>query len=195
MDIRSFISINLDEILKREIDNLLMDFKKYNFDVKWVPAENLHITLKFLGHISEETLERVKERLYEIASFFKPFRLRFNGIGFFPDRKRPRVIWIDISDSDVLKNLQDMIEERLAEIGLAREERGFSPHLTIGRIRSLRDRERLVGIVETIKDREFGIIDVDRVSLMKSDLRPGGAQYSVIAEFLMRRDHNLKEEG
>lgn len=183
MDIRSFISINLDEILKKEIDNLLMDFKKYNFDVKWVPAKNLHITLKFLGHIPEKTIEKVKERLYNIVSSFKPFRLRFNGIGFFPDRKRPRVIWIDISDSDVLKILQETIEEKLKEIGFAKEERGFSPHLTIGRIRSLRDRERLIELIETIKDREFGIIDVDRVFLMKSDLRPGGAQYSVIAEF------------
>lgn len=195
MDIRSFISINLNDALRKEINNLLIDLEKHNFDVKWVPVENLHITLKFLGHIKEETVEKVKDKLYNIVSSFKPFRLRFNGIGFFPDRKRPRVIWIDISDSDVLKNLQEIIEERLAEIGLAREKRGFSPHLTIGRIRSLRDRERLVGIVETIKDREFGIIDVDRVSLMKSDLRPGGAQYSVIAEFLMKRDHNLKEEG
>lgn len=190
MDIRSFISINLNDALKKEINNLLMDLKKYNFDVKWVPAENLHITLKFLGHIPEETIEKVKERLYNIVFSFKPFRLRFNGMGFFPDKKRPRVIWINISDSDVLKILQEAIEEKLKEIGFAKEERGFSPHLTIGRIRSLRDRERLVELVETIKDREFGIIDVDRVSLMKSDLRPGGAQYSVIAEFLMKRDNN-----
>ncbi|MFN3479373.1 MAG: RNA 2',3'-cyclic phosphodiesterase [Thermodesulfovibrionales bacterium] len=195
MEIRSFISINLNETLKNEINNLLTDLKKHNFDVKWVPVENLHVTLKFLGHIQMELVAKVKERLYNIVSNFKPFRLRFNGLGFFPDKKRPRVVWIDISDSDVLKYLQEMIEERLAEIGFAREEKGFSPHLTIGRIRSLRDREKLVGIVETIKDREFGIIDVDRVFLMKSDLRPGGAQYSVIAEFLMKSDHNLKEEG
>ncbi|MFN3396720.1 MAG: RNA 2',3'-cyclic phosphodiesterase [Thermodesulfovibrionales bacterium] len=186
MGIRSFISINLTETLKKEINNLLMDLRKHNLDVKWVPVENLHVTLKFLGHIPEETVEKVKERLLKVTPLFKPFRLRFNGIGFFPDRKRPRVIWIDISDSDVLKILQETIEERLKEIGFAREERGFSPHLTIGRIRSLRERKRLVGIVETIKDREFGIIDVDRVFLMKSDLRPGGAQYSVIAEFPLK---------
>lgn len=190
MGIRSFISINLTETLKKEINNLLTDLKKHNLDVKWVPVENLHVTLKFLGHIPEETVEKVKERLLKVSSLFEPFRLRFNGIGFFPDRKRPRVIWIDISDSDVLKILQETIEERLKEIGFAREERGFSPHLTIGRIRSLRDRERLIGIVETIKDQEFGIIDVDRVYLMKSDLRPGGAQYSVIAEFPLKDSLN-----
>lgn len=195
MSIRSFISINLNETLKKEINNLLMDLKTHNFDVKWVPVENLHVTLKFLGHITDETVEKVKKKLYNIASSFKPFRLRFNGMGFFPDRKRPRVIWIGISDSDILKILQETIDKRLTEIGFEREERGFSPHLTIGRIRSLRDREKLIGLIDTIKDWKFGSIDVDRVYLMKSDLRPGGAQYSVISEFLMKRDHNLKEEG
>lgn len=190
MGIRSFISINLNDALKKEINNLLMDLKKHNLDVRWVPVENLHVTLKFLGHITDETVERVKERLYNIAPFFKPFRLSFNGIGFFPDRKRPRVVWIDISDSDVLKSLQETIEERLTEIGFEREERGFSPHLTIGRIRSFRDLEKLIGLIDTIKDRKFGSIDVDRIYLMKSDLRPGGAQYSVIGEFLMKRDNN-----
>lgn len=190
MGIRSFISINLNDALKKEINNLLMDFKKHNFDVKWVPVENLHVTLKFLGHITDETVEKVKERLYNIASSFKPFRLSFKGIGFFPDRKRPRVIWIDISDSEVLKSLQETIDERLTEIGFEREERDFSPHLTIGRIRSLKDREKLIGLIDTIKDWKFGSIDVDRVYLMKSDLRPGGAQYSVIAEFPLKYSLN-----
>ncbi len=187
MGIRTFISINIDEALKKEINNLITDLKRHSFDVKWVPVENLHITLKFLGHISEETVERVKDSLYNIAPLFRPFRLRFNGMGFFPDMKRPRVIWIDISDKDNLKSLNKEIEERLTMIGLKKEDREFSPHLTIGRVRSLKDREKLIGLIENIKDREFGIIDVDRVFLMKSELRPGGAQYSVIAEFPFRR--------
>lgn len=183
MGIRTFISINIDEALKKEINNFITDLKRHNLDVRWVPVENLHITLKFLGHISEETIERVKDSLYNIALLFRPFRLRFNGVGLFPDTKRPRVIWIDISDKDVLRSLNKAIEEILVETGFKREDREFSPHLTVGRVRSLRDRERLIGLVRDIKDREFGIIDVDRVFLMKSELRPGGAQYSVIAEF------------
>jgi 2'-5' RNA ligase len=188
MGVRSFISINLDEAIKKEINLLLTELRRQGFDVRWVPAENLHVTLKFLGHISEEMVERVKERLYNITASFKPFRLRFNGIGFFPDRRRPRVIWIDISDSDVLKGLQEKVEEELVEIGIEKEDRRFSPHLTIGRVRSQHDIERLIRFVETIKDREFGIIDVDRVYLMKSDLRPGGAQYSVIEGFPLRKN-------
>lgn len=187
MGIRSFISIDIDEALRKEIDDTIIDLRKQDLDVKWVPVKNLHVTLKFLGHISEESIERVKEKLYNIASIFKPFRLRFSGTGVFPDKRRPRVIWIDISDSEALKNLQEMIEERLTEIGFKREDRGFSPHLTIGRVRSLRDRERLIGLIEALKDREFGIIDIDRIFLMKSDLRPGGAQYSVIEEFPLKK--------
>lgn len=194
MEIRTFISINLDESLKKEINNLLMDIKKHDLAVKWVPPENLHITLKFLGHIPEDKIEKVKERLSDLTSRFNPFILRFRGIGFFPDRKRPRVIWVDISDTDTLRDLQEMIEERLTEIGFEREDRGFSPHLTIGRIKSLGDRERLTGLIDTIKDREFGSIKVDRVSLMRSDLRPGGAKYSVIAEFPLKKHIYKKEE-
>lgn len=186
MGIRSFISINIDEALKKEIDTLLADLKRKGLDVKWVPVENLHVTLKFLGHVSEEGIDKVKKALQDIVFLFKPFRLRFYGLGLFPDRKRPRVIWIDISDSEILRRLQETIEERFFEIGFKKEERGFSPHLTIGRVRSLRGRDELIGLLESIKDREFGIIDVDRLFLMKSDLRPGGAQYSVIAEFPLK---------
>ncbi len=182
MGIRSFISINIDDVIKRDINDLLTDLKRHNLDVKWIPPENLHITLKFLGNVPENTLERVKELLQGISSF-KTFRLRFKGTGFFPGRKRPRVIWIGITDSNILRSLQEIIEERMSALGFAKEERPFSPHLTIGRIRSLRDQERLNEVIEAIKDREFGIIDVDRIFLMKSDLRPGGAVYSVIAEF------------
>lgn len=183
MGIRSFISINIDDALKKEIYNLIIDLKRQGLDVKWVPVENLHVTLKFLGHIQEEMVDQVRDKLYSIVSLFRPFRLRFNDIGVFPDKRRPKVIWIGISDIELLKSLQEMIEEGLAGLGFKREDRGFSPHLTIGRVRSLRDREKLIGLIGNIKGREFGIIDVDRVFLMRSDLRPGGAQYSVIAEF------------
>ena len=187
---RSFIAINLDDSLRNEIDRATANLKSGKWDVKWVAAANLHITLKFLGEITEDSVAELKEVLPSIASHNESFALKFKGVGIFPDRKRPRVIWIDILESDKLIKLQEQVEENLLTVGFNREDRPFSPHLTIGRVRSSAGKESLLGAVETLKDRDFGNIGVNNISLMKSDLRPGGAQYTSIAEFSLKRRSN-----
>jgi 2'-5' RNA ligase len=187
---RSFIAINLDDSLRNEIDKATTSLRSGNWDVKWVAAANLHITLKFLGEISENTVAGLKERLLPIASHHESFAFRLKGVGIFPDKRRPRVIWIDILEPDRLVKLQEEVEHNLLTIGFKREDRPFSPHLTIGRVRSSVDKESLLGAVETLKDKDFGNIGVNKVSLMKSDLKPGGAQYTPIAEFDLKRRNN-----
>jgi 2'-5' RNA ligase len=116
--------------------------------------------------------------------------LKFKGVGIFPDRRRPRVIWIDILESEKLIELQKEVEHSLSLIGFKEEDRPFSPHLTIGRARSSAGKDSLLKAIETLKDRDFGNIGVNNVSLMKSDLRPGGAQYTTMAEFNLKRRSN-----
>ncbi len=184
---RCFISINLEESLKMEIDKAIEILRSGNPDVRWVPVGNMHMTLKFLGNTEEETASSLDEKLSRLAARHESFRLNLRGIGLFPDKRRPRVVWIDIPDSEDLKELQRDVEEAALSAGFEREDRPFSPHLTIGRVRSSRGMNSLLAAIETLKDKDFGNIEVNAVSLMKSDLRPAGAQYTTLAEFRLGR--------
>jgi len=183
MDMRCFIAINLEDSLKREISESTAGLRKGEWDVRWVSTENLHITLKFLGETSEGMLQDIKEKLLQASACCKPFDIRLCGVGVFPDEKRPRVIWIDLLDSDGLVRLKEEIEKSMADLGFEKEARPFSPHLTIGRVKTPKGKDSLLSAVRTLKDREFGNIRVEGFSLMRSDLRPSGARYTVMAEF------------
>jgi 2'-5' RNA ligase len=187
---RCFVAINLGDSLKKEIGAVVAGLNSGNWDVRWVPAENLHITIKFLGEISEDLAEKVKGKLSEVSGHHRSFEMNFFGVGVFPDRKRPRVVWIDLRYPTELDKLQEEVEDALSTIGLERENRKFSPHLTIGRVRSLKGTESLLSALEGLRDRDFGNIEVGRISLMKSDLKPAGAQYSVMTEFPLTRRNN-----
>lgn len=188
MDMRYFIAINLEGSLKKEVGCAIEGLKAGKWDVKWVPAENLHITLKFLGDASDNTVQRVKEHLAGISKCHGPFEVKLYGVGVFPDRRRPRVVWIDLLNSEELIKLQEEVETSIITIGFAREDRLFSPHLTIGRIRTLRDSDSFISAIETLKDKDFGNIGVNKISLMNSDLKSTGAQYSIVAEFPLMKE-------
>ncbi len=185
---RCFIAITLDNSLRKEIGSVTAVLKSGNWDVKWVPPENLHITLKFLGEISADLAEKIKGEMGRVSGHHGPFDLSFRGVGVFPNRKSPRVVWIDLGYPAELPALQREIEDSLVPFGFETEDRPFSPHLTIGRVRSPRGRDSLLGAMETLKEKDFGNIGVERVSLMRSDLKPTGAQYSVIAEFPLTKE-------
>lgn len=184
---RCFIAMNLDDSLKEEINKTIQGLRGRDWDVRWVPAENLHVTLKFLGDTSEEQVLEIKERLSAIAVKTDSFNLGLYGVGIFPDRKRPRVVWIDLIDSEGFIKLQELVEDSMASLGFKMDNRPFSPHLTIGRIRSPRGKDALLRRIDSLKDKDFGNIGVDRISLMKSDLKPTGAQYTTLADFQLKR--------
>jgi RNA 2',3'-cyclic 3'-phosphodiesterase len=187
---RCFISVNLDQALKGEIHTAVERLRTEKADVKWVPAGNLHITLKFLGETGEETVARLEDLLSPLAARHESFRISLRGLGLFPDRRRPRVVWIDLIDSGGLGEIQKDIEQTVSTLGFEREDRPFSPHLTIGRVKSPRGMTPLLSAIETLKEKDFGNIEVNAVSLMKSDLKPTGAQYATLAEFHLRRRTN-----
>ncbi|HXX58859.1 MAG TPA: RNA 2',3'-cyclic phosphodiesterase [Thermodesulfovibrionales bacterium] len=188
MGIRCFIAIPLDAVIRKEISSFIDYLGKSGADVKWVRAENLHITLKFLGDTEEYLLPDIKEKLSNISSLHKPFTVHLSGTGLFPDRRKPRVVWIDFGGGQELSKLQETVEENLASLGYNKEKRRFSPHLTVGRVRSSRNLDSLLRGMEEQRDKDFGNIEVASFLLMKSDLKPGGAEYAAIAEF------NLKKE-
>ncbi len=176
--IRTFIAVELTGSMREQISLLEQLLRKEGAKVKWVKPENLHLTLKFLGNIQAPCIDDVVEATQEAVQGIKPFILSFSGLGVFPNLKRARVIWIGIKEgADSLGRIQRELEERLFQRGFAREERDFSPHLTIGRVKSQRG---IGGLVLKLEKTEFKSekIRVEQVVVMRSDLRPTGAVHT-----------------
>jgi len=153
--------------------------------VAWVTSENLHLTLKFLGGIDVVRLALVRDALDTAVRGCSAFEFSVIGLGAFPTPSRPRVIWAGVGTAGAaLEALADRVDRALADVGFAPEQRAFSPHVTLGRVREPRRNERLADLVGGSEN--FGTIRVDRVSLMRSDLSPRGAKYSEISAHLLR---------
>lgn len=176
--IRSFICIVLPEELKAKIAELQSGLKREPVDVSWTKPENVHLTLKFLGEVEEARLEQVKEAVNQAAQAHARFELIAHGCGVFPSEKNPRVLWVGLKDeSGALQPLVQKIEERLGAVGFAEEDRPFRAHLTIGRVRSGRNaRELAQKLIAT--NFPAHRITVERLVLMRSDLKPTGAVYT-----------------
>jgi 2'-5' RNA ligase len=187
MYLRCFIAIDIPEQIRSGIGDLIAFFKKHNADVKWVVHENLHLTLKFLGKTPEDLIPRIGELLSGIVLSYKTFCIKIYGVGVFPNRKYPRVIWVGIEDSDFLKNLQRDIEYAMASLGYQKEEREFHPHLTLGRVRSQKGIAHIIYELDTLQSKDFGSVEIRNIKLMRSDLKPTGAQYSCLQEITLGR--------
>lgn len=180
--IRTFVAVEVDEASRRELARLLTSFRASQADVKWVSPENLHLTLKFLGDIPPEAIGEVVGRLDQVSRGVKPFRLRLGGLGAFPTGAAPRVVWVGVTEGRAeLSALAAKVEEALADSAARREERPFSAHLTLGRVRSPRNRERLQATMSRLKDFAGPGATVNRMVLFSSDLRPTGPIYTPIA--------------
>ncbi len=187
-NIRSFIAIELSEVLRHNIKHLLDEFKKSAADVKWVRPEGIHLTLKFLGSVSHENLEKIAEAITPVVATYEPFHLTAHGVGCFPSSRNPRVVWIGLGDQgEKVSRLQREIEAKTAELGFPPEGRPFKPHLTLGRVRSPRKKDTLIAMLEKKSQIDLGPFLADKVILFRSDLRPDGAVYTKIHEFLMKR--------
>lgn len=182
MHLRCFIAIGIPEPIKREISEIIEIMKKYDADVKWIEMENIHITLKFLGKTPETLLPGIRKSLSTIALSYEPFYIKIYDIGMFPNRRYPRIIWVGMEDSDILKRLQKDIEDSMALLGYQREDKEFHPHLTIGRVRSQNGMANLINQLDTFKGKNFGSIEVNNIKLMRSELRPTGAEYHCLEE-------------
>lgn len=149
--------------------------------VRWVPPENIHLTLKFLGDVSPANIELLEQMLSVEVSQHRTFELGFEGLGAFPNPKRPRVIWIGIQAPAGLEALQHGIEAATATLGYTDEQRPFSPHLTIGRVKQnigSADMHKIRTALEGTQVGSLGTAKVSAVHLFKSDLKPNGAVYS-----------------
>lgn len=181
--IRSFIAFDLENeaILKKMINvqNLLV---KTGADLKPVETENIHITLRFLGDIRAENVEKIHEEMRKIQ--FTPFQAKIQGVGAFPNVNSPRVVWAGITEgADKLQGIFGQLEPKLRDLGFAPDSRGFSPHLTIARVKSGRNKDKLAQCITENSSVEFGIVEAACLRLKMSQLTPKGPIYSTLKEF------------
>ncbi|WP_456430750.1 RNA 2',3'-cyclic phosphodiesterase [Thermosulfuriphilus sp.] len=187
--VRTFLAIPLPTSVKEVLAHLIEELKDLAADVRWVRPESIHLTLWFFGSLEERRLGYLIEAL-EREDLGDVFSLQAEGLGFFPPGGRPRVIWAGVSgDLDRLKALKEGLDRLVAPLGFRPEKRPFSPHLTLGRLKSNRGLASLLKRLASFKGLKTPSFEVREIVLYRSDLRPNGAYYTPIRRF------PLKERG
>jgi RNA 2',3'-cyclic 3'-phosphodiesterase len=200
--IRSFIAIELPAEVRQRLNEIIVQMQERCLHtggeaarkaVRWVPADNIHLTLKFLGEVSVSNLQELARMLKVETSHYIPFTIQVKGIGAFPNIRRPRVIWVGSEAPPALAALQQAIETETRALGYPTEDREFSPHLTIGRVSQNASPVEISAISKALTGYEtspMGEIMVDQVQLFRSDLRPTGAIYTSLYEFRLGKTVN-----
>ncbi len=179
---RLFVALDLREDVRQAIREVITELKPASRNVRWVRSEGMHITLKFIGYAAPEQLEKIRSALARIRSAL-PIELRFRGIGFFPNEKRPRVIWCGMEASANLAPLAADIERALEPLGIAPESRDFVPHLTLARFNPPAAAGELVRAAANLQSRELGSARENEFYLYESILHPAGAEYKKLASY------------
>ncbi len=181
--IRLFIAIELSPENQEKLFNIIKEFKSSGADVRWVKPGNIHLTLKFLGYVETSKIDEISKIIETTAGEFTRFEFQLNEIGAFPGISSPRVIWVNAQAAvGIIAKIVSMLEERLEKLGFAKEERGFTAHITIGRVRSSQGRIHLQEKLKAAKIPSAIIQEVDRLTLFKSTLTPQGPIYEALSE-------------
>ena len=184
--IRAFIAVELPSEIQAKLDQLIRQIQeRAPKAVRWVPAHNIHLTLKFLGNVSPTNLNNLIRALRAEALRHRPMRFCVSGLGAFPNRSRPRVVWVGVSAAPELAELQRGVDRETMHLGYPAEERGFSPHLTLGRVSQHAGPEEVRNVSEALAGMpvgELGWGEGRQITLFRSDLRPGGAVYSALVQ-------------
>jgi 2'-5' RNA ligase len=181
--LRSFLAIELPATILTRIEEVQKDLKSSRADVRWVSPENIHLTLKFFGTIEESIIESIIKLTEGPVQGTPLFFLKIQGMGAFPNLKNPRVIWMGFQEGkEIIVAIQKQLEREFEKIGFQPEDRPFHPHLTLGRMRSNRGKDELVRGMERYREEEFGNFQVEKIVLIKSDLKPTGPIYTALRE-------------
>ncbi|MGH7397924.1 MAG: RNA 2',3'-cyclic phosphodiesterase [Candidatus Rokuibacteriota bacterium] len=195
---RSFVAILLDDRVRAAVAGTIERLRPLGRAVAWVPPQNLHVTLQFLGGQSEERLAAAEAALGDAVALSAPVDVTFHGIGAFPGLARPRILWIGLAHGALeVRALQARVSDALATRGFPKEDRPWHPHLTIGRVFDDRRWRREAGpelqsAVARAATTTFGTLRVAEVALMRSDLSAAGARYTLRRALSLDRGQALK---
>ena len=179
---RLFVALEIPSTVRDNLAALIKSLRAVSPQTRWVRPENLHVTLKFIGEVPEAKLAGIREGLASVRSE-EPVALDFRGLGFFPNEKHPRVFWAGIETSPNLKTLAADIDGTTEKLGIAREQRPFSPHLTIARFEPPRLPEKLRAAIQENAALDFGSLRTSQFHLIESKLKPSGAEYTTVESF------------
>jgi RNA 2',3'-cyclic 3'-phosphodiesterase len=185
--VRAFVAVEVAEVIRSRIAKLYESLADHHFPVRWVRPEGIHLTLKFLGQVPCTDLPRIMEAITKGTAGSAPFTMTVQGFGVFPNFRRPRVLWVGLTGQiDALKALQESIDREFEKIGFEKENRPFSPHVTIGRVQENARPSAILSMGEELKDvrpGNLGTWTVGGLRLMRSQIQRGGAIYSALEEF------------
>ena len=179
---RLFAAMDIPDEVRSSLAAFAAKLRPACRNARWARIEGLHVTLKFIGEASPEKADAIKTALASIPSR-PPISLNFRGLGFFPDERRPRVLWAGVKSGSDLAALAAAVETALGPLDIPREERAFSPHLTLARLDAPRVLEALQDAVKKAGRLEFGRATAKEFHLYQSVLKPGGAEYTRLATF------------
>ena len=179
---RLFVAMDIPEDVRSSLAALAAKLRLAYRNARWARIESLHVTLKFIGETSPEKTAEIKTVLASIPSR-APTEINFRGLGFFPNERRPRVLWAGIDATTDLAELAAAVETSLGALGIPREERAFSPHLTLARFDTPRGLDALHAAIDVAGSLEFGATTAKEFHLYQSVLKPGGAEYTRLASF------------
>jgi len=179
---RAFVAIDLPEEIRAVLCRQQASFRSASPDARWASPEGIHLTLKFLGEISDQKAREVCDSLKKVVRF-EAFEVGLKGFGFFPDARRPRVFWAGVRADDRLSQLAEQVEEVMWVIGFPREERSFRPHLTLARFKLPQPQPALQELLTQQAEGEVGNFKVSEFFLFESKLSPQEAQYRRVERF------------
>jgi len=177
---RGFIAVDIDVFPK--LLEFEKEIKETGANVKLVEPENVHITLKFLGDTDESQINEIDKIIKDAVKEIDPFNIQLRGAGVFPNQNYIKVIWMGIKQGEPMGVIASKIDEQLSKKGFKKEKRGFSPHLTIARVKSANGKDGILRVIEKYGDIQFVDIRVDSIKLKKSDLTPKGPIYTTIID-------------
>lgn len=177
---RLFVAVDPDERTRRRLAKMLEALKgavgRAHWKASFPKAENLHLTLKFVGSVEAARLPAIGQQIARVGSTDR-FEIAFEGLGAFPSRSRPRILWVGVTQgAEALKSLAEQVDRCFAELGFEPEGREFKPHLTLARLKSARG--SATSVLENVSPREAGSSPVTEITLYRSELGPGGSRYT-----------------
>ncbi len=180
MEIRSFLAFELPAEIKGIVSRVSGEMKKSPLDVRWVNVDNIHLTVIFIGSISEDNLAGMDRVVKDVCRNYGPFDISLSGTGVFSSRRNPRVLWIGLAgDIERMSFFRNTLQESLKPFGIKVEKRRFNPHLTIGRFRKgAKSGVHLDKILLRYRTLNSPVRSISELVLFKSDLKPGGAVYT-----------------
>lgn len=182
LPLRAFIAIDLPEAIHRALSRHQQSFRAACPEARWTRPEGIHLTLKFLGEISDAQSEEVTEALQKLGRFV-PFTVEVEGFGFFPNSRRPRVFWAGVKAPSALAEWVERVETSMEKLGFPRELRPYQPHLTLARFKEPRPQPALQELLEKEQNLSLGVFQASEFFLYESKLSSQGAIYRQMARF------------